>query len=42
MYAAAKHFNINTGKLGMKIRGKKEEMKQTIDIGGVKYIIRIE
>ncbi|PFX21870.1 putative uncharacterized transposon-derived protein F54H12.3 [Stylophora pistillata] len=42
MYAAAKHFNINPGKFGVKILGKKEEMKKTIDIDGVKYIIRFE
>ena len=42
IYAAAKHFNVNSGKIGNKAFSKKEETKSTIVIDGIKYKLRFE
>ena len=42
IYAAAKHFNVNCGKIGNKCFSKKEETKNTIVIDGIKYKLRFE
>ena len=40
-YAAAKHFNVNSGKIGNKVFSKKKETK-TIVLDGIKYKLRFE
>ena len=42
IYAAAKHFNVNSGKIGNKAFSKKEETKSTIVLDGIKYKLRFE
>ena len=42
IYAAAKHFNVNSGKIGNKVFSKKEETKSTIVLDGIKYKLRFE
>lgn len=40
--AAAKHFNVNSGRFGWKVASKKEETKNKIVIDGVQYKLRFE
>ena len=40
--AAAKHFKVNSGRFGWKVTTKKEEIKNTIVIDGIKYKLRFE
>lgn len=42
IYAAAKHFNVNSGKIGNKCFSIKEETKSTIVLDGIKYKLRFE
>lgn len=40
--AAAKHFNVNSGRFGWKVASKKEVTKNKIVIDGVQYKLRFE